>query len=378
MSGYLRKSLLAVAGATIGAVSANATVTYGGGGTYAVSSPINDNIDIIEGAHVALESGGSVTGVSETDFFLRGAANVRSGTLSANGNARIDAGANQYALNIFGTTVRLQDQARVTGNVYSAYYPGAQLEMSGRSVIDGDLEYAGRIRMHDQAAILGNINYNGDYELNMYGGAIAGTAHMHGINGGYAINMHGGAILGGVDAWNSYAVAMQMTGGYIGNGLLVEDWASIQGEIRGGQIDGGITIDTNGFSPTSHLILSGGQFNANAADYLLTFSDANTWSDSPYSTLEIWGGQFGYAGSGLGLYIDNLVNFDIHGRDLVYTEGWLTGYLLDGSWFSNALTFGDTWRGTFTIHNVPEPATTTLFLTAVLGVVAFRRRSRAS
>jgi hypothetical protein len=231
--------------------------------------------------------------------------------------------------------------------------------------------------MHDQAVILGDIVDNGTYVVDMYGGVVAGTVHMHGING-YDLNLHGGAILGGVNAWNSYSVAMQMTGGYIGNGLLVEDWASIQGEIRGGQIDGGITIDTNGFSPTSHLIFSGGQFNANAADYLLTFSDANTFSDSPYSTLEIWGGQFGYAGSGLGLYIDNLVNFDIHGRDLVYTEGWLTGYLLDGSWFSNALTFGDAWRGTFTIHNVPEPATTTLFLTAVLGVFAFRRRSRAT
>jgi hypothetical protein len=41
----------------------------------------------------------------------------------------------------------------------------------------------------------------------------------------------------------------------------------------------------------------------------------------------------------------SLVYFSIWGRDLVYSGGWLTGYLQDGSWFNNRLTFGDDRRG---------------------------------
>ncbi|HWK50136.1 MAG TPA: PEP-CTERM sorting domain-containing protein, partial [Steroidobacter sp.] len=90
--------------------------------------------------------------------------------------------------------------------------------------------------------------------------------------------------------------------------------------------------------------------------------------------LEIWGGQFGYAGAGQGLMIDDLMDFSVYGRDLVYSNGWLTGYLMDGSWFSNALTFGSRWQGTFTIHNVPEPETLGLLLAGLLGMTVRRRK----
>lgn len=135
------------------------------------------------------------------------------------------------------------------------------------------------------------------------------------------------------------------------------------------------TFRLTGQIASSSRTISGGQFNANAGDWLLHFSD-NTSADPRYSELSIWGGQFGYQESGLGFLIDNHVNFDIYGRDLLFADGWLTGYLLDGSWLSTALTFGSGWDGTFTIHNVPEPGTMGLLLASLFGVFAFRR-SRA-
>jgi len=92
--------------------------------------------------------------------------------------------------------------------------------------------------------------------------------------------------------------------------------------------------------------------------------------------LEISGGQFGYAGAGQGFLIDDLMSFSVYGRDLVYNNGWLTGYLSDGSWFSNALTFGSDWQGTFTIHNVPEPETIGLLLVGLVGMTLARRNVR--
>jgi hypothetical protein len=58
---------------------------------------------------------------------------------------------------------------------------------------------------------------------------------------------------------------------------------------------------------------------------------------------EFRGGQI----DGNGLFIDEWGNFNIYGRDLIYSDGWLTGYLQDGNWFNNQLTFGSNWRGTF-------------------------------
>lgn len=360
--------------AAMGMACAKATVIYDDGLSYSITTRTSDNVRIASGSRVTVRPGGSVTGVNDGQSFYSGAVSLNSGSLDVTGNARIDAGTNTNAIRNITGTVRLGDQSRVTGNVIHDHWRDSRLEMSGRSVLDGDIFAAGFVGLQDQSVVLGNVNYTTTYTLEMLGGVIAGTAHMHGINGDYQLNMHGGAILGGVDAWNSYGMNIQMTGGLIDNGLLVTDWASIDGEISGGQIFGGITIDTGGpyYFGTNDLVISGGQFNADALGYLLIFSDTN--AAQRFSSLQILGGQFGYQEQGLGFFVDNLVNFDIYGRDLVFQNGWLTGWLSDGSWFNNALTFGSDYRGQFTIHNVPEPGTYGLLLLSLSGVLFAKRR----
>lgn len=78
------------------------------------------------------------------------------------------------------------------------------------------------------------------------------------------------------------------------------------------------------------------------------------------------------------LDIDEWVNFSTFGRNLVYSDGWLTGFLQDGSWFNNQLTFGANWRGTFSIHNVPEPGTLGLLAGCVIALGLAGRRMRPS
>ena len=44
---------------------------------------------------------------------------------------------------------------------------------------------------------------------------------------------------------------------------------------------------------------------------------------------------------------------------------------------SNAVTFGSNWRGTFTVHNVPEPGTIGLILIGLAGMTSVKRRRHA-
>ena len=78
------------------------------------------------------------------------------------------------------------------------------------------------------------------------------------------------------------------------------------------------------------------------------------------------------------LDIDEWVNFSTFGRNLVYSNGWLTGFLQDGSWFNNQLTFGANWHGTFSIHNVPEPGTLGLLAGCLIALGLAGRRMRPS
>nr|WP_298725940.1 PEP-CTERM sorting domain-containing protein [uncultured Steroidobacter sp.] len=381
-------ALLGLAIATCLASTANATIIYSGPSTYTIDSTVNDNVIVNNSAAVLnVESGGVVQGVN--DPTVLGAVRTQAGTLNVRGNGRIEAGAGQStAISMRGNPaiVRLSEQASVTGNVVMEFTPAGwstesssvQLHVQDQAEINGNLVYAGYVRLQDQARINGNISNgdNGSIRLDMLGGEVAGTVTFGGLND-YVFNMSGGSILGGFRGAAGY-VDMTMTGGYIGNGFRTGD--AVDGTIRGGKIDGGIEL----FGRTgggSNLIVTGGRFDTVAGDYLLSMTSSLSPSSPWPNSLDILGGQWGYDEAGLGFLFDTGVNFSITGWDLTFIDGLLSGYLLDGSWFSNQFTFGANWYGTFTINNVPqnvpEPGTLGLLLASAVGMMFARRRRAA-
>jgi hypothetical protein len=266
----------------------------------------------------------------------------------------------------------VQDQARVTG----------------------DLIYSGFLRVQDQALIRGDIRNpsDGSMSLDMRGGLVTGSLVMGGLND-YVFNMEGGSILGGFRGAAGY-VDMTMTGGYIANGFRTGDF--VTGAIYGGSIDGGIAITNGHAGGATHLTIDGGEFNADPGDYLFSLSSPRLFGSTLSSTVDIFGGQFGYEEQGLGFFLDEWVDFSIYGWDLTFSSsGLLSGYLWDGNWFSNLFTFGSNWNGTFNIvnlfaastleagsfaassletHNVPEPGTLGMLAACLMGMTLFGRR----
>jgi hypothetical protein len=369
--------------AAISLPPANATLLYDTAGTYHINTAVNDNV-LIENreANVVVGSGGVIRGVESTGTAFPGAVKTRLGSLEVADNGRIIAGVNQNAINMTGggSVVRLRDHASITGDIVSAL-PAltdeatalGRLYIQDHAVVNGNLIYGSFVRIQDQALILGDVRGYGNTNVNldMRGGTVAGALQLGGLDD-HRVTMSGGSILGGFRGAPSY-VEMMMTGGYIGDGFRTI--GHLDANFRGGQFDGGISVRPVA-SGASQLSITGGVFDTYIGDWLLEFADTHLYSSSGrFSTLDIFGGQFGYANAGNGLFVDEWTNFNIYGRDLVYSNGWLTGYLEDGNWFSNQLTFGGNWRGTFTIHNVPEPSTW-LLLAACLTAMGFARRQR--
>jgi hypothetical protein len=364
-------------------IDADATLVYDTPGTYFIKTTVNDNV-LTENADakVVVGTGGVIRGVEHSGpYAYPGAVKTRPGSLDVVGNGRIIAGLNSNAINMTGpgSVVTLRDHASITGDIYSAI-PGFGSESGGmgrlfiqdQAVVNGNLIYGSYVRIQDQALIRGDIRNQGftNVNLDMRGGTVAGTLSLGGLDD-HRITLTGGSILGGVRGAPSY-IEMTMSDGYIDNGLRTV--GNLRASIRGGQIDGGISITPDSLS-TSTLNITGGVFDTYDGEWLLAFSDSRHYGSwTGFSTLDISGGQFGYANAGDGLFIDEWVNFNIYGSDLVYSDGWLTGYLQDGNWFHSQLTFGSNWLGTFTIHNVPEPGTWALLAVGLMGMRFGRRR----
>lgn len=359
--------------------SAGATVIHDTPGTWVLHDVLNDNVEMDDpDAKLVIETGGEVRGDSP-------AVRVRSGQVDITGTGRVVAGPRQppylprQALVLGGgtTTVRLQDQATVVGEIYSEYgshWPSesasVRLFLQDQSMVDGNISYSGYVRIQDQAKVRGGIGNSviGNIGIDMAGGVVMGSVHL-GAGNLMMLNMEGGSVLGGVGGiWGD--LDLRMTGGTIEGGIRTG--ATVRGEISGGRIDGGLLIASR---YGSDLRITGGQFDTSLDDWLVEFA-SEPGMNGMTGLLEIWGGQFGYADAGNGFMLDDLMSLSVYGRDLVYSNGWLTGYLSDGSWFSNALTFGSNWQGTFTIHNVPEPETLGLFLLGLVGMTLTRRNVR--
>lgn len=385
----IKTSLPGLAIACCFAATANATVIYNTPGTSVINTSVNDNVEVNNRATVLnIESGGVVQGTNAT--FALGAVHTRAGTLNVTGNGQIIAGAGQAAaISMRGVpaVVRLQDQSSVTGNIVMEFNtPGWQSEATAlnrlyvedQASVTGDVFYANFIRIQDQARIDGNIRNadNGSISLDMRGGVVTGQVQFGGLND-YVFNMTDGAILGGVRGAAGY-MDMTMSGGYIANGFRTGDF--VTGTITGGKIEGGISTWHGSTSGSSDLIVSGGRFDADAGDYLVSMTGFRYFPSSlSASSLEILGGQWGYEEAGLGFFFDHWVDFSVTGWDLAFVDGLLSGYLLDGSWFSNYFNFGTDWHGTFTINNVtapsvPEPGTLGMLAISLAGVMFARRR----
>lgn len=375
-------ALLGLAIATCLASTANATIIYSGPSTYVINSTVTDNVIVNNSVAVLnVESGGVIQGVN--DPTLLGAVRTQAGTLNVSGNGRIEAGVGQeVAISMRGNsaTVRLSDQAIVNGNVVMDFTAGTRLFVEDQAEINGNVRYAGYIQLQDQGRINGNIVNadNGSIRLNMSGGEVAGAVSFGGLND-YTFNMSGGAILGGFRGAAGY-VDLAMSGGYIANGFRTGD--AVFGTISGGKIDGGMEFYGN-TSDSSSLDVTGGRFDTVAGDYLFSMSHSLPWNPMSAASLDLLGGQWGYNEAGLGFFFDDWSNFSVTGWDLTFVDGLLSGYLLDGNWFSNQFTFGSSWTGTFTINNVPhnsvpEPGTLGLLLASAAGMMFARRRRATS
>lgn len=406
-----KAAILGAVLATCYVSAADATIIYNTAGTTNVSTTVYNNIIVDNSATtVNVGTGGTIRGVNDPSLGIyNAAARTRHGTLNVNGTGRIIAAAGQDAINMTGnpSTVRLSDHARVSGNIVNEFTPPGwssestslvKLYLEDKARVTGDIRYAGYMRIEDSAQVIGSIINpgNGSYSLDMRGGLVTGQVVMGSLND-YVFNMSGGTIFGGVRGGDGF-MDLTMTGGTINNGFQTGD--AVTGEIFGGAINGGIDL-TNIGGAASHLTIDGGQFNAAAGDYLLSLSYQPFGSSR--ASLDIFGGEFGYVESGLGFFLDYVADFSIYGWDLTYTGGILSGYLLDGSWFSNALSFGSGWAGTFNIYNyapltmaaptallasldplasitsletqsVPEPETLSLLAACALGMMMFGRR----
>jgi hypothetical protein len=354
-----KTAILGVVLATCYASGADATIIYNTPGTTSVNSPVLDNVIVDSSATtVNVGTGGIIRGVNDPSLgIFNAAARTRHGTLHVTGNGRIIAARGQQAINMTGTpsVVRLSNNALVVGDIVNEFSaPQVSLHLEDSARVNGNVRYAGYMSMEDNARINGSIINpdNGSYTLDMFGGIVTGQVQMGGLND-YVFNMHGGSILGGVRGAAGY-MDLLMTGGTINNGFRTGD--VVTGAIYGGTINGGISLIGNTAGAT-HLTIDGGRFNATAGDYLFSMSDQGGLGGT--ASLDIYGGEFGYVESGLGFFLDYLVDFSIYGWDLSYTGGILSGYLLDGSWFSNAFTFGAGWAGSFNIFNVLSPLTMT-------------------
>lgn len=378
-----KATLLGLLSALCYASAADATIIYNTPGTTTVSTMVVSNIIVDDAATtVNVGTGGTIRGVNDPSLGMyNAAARTRHGNLNVTGTGRIIAGTGQYAINMTGTpsVVRLSDNASVVGDIVNEFnlsgwtsesVSQVRLYLEGSARVNGNVRYAGFMRMQDNARITGSIINpgNGSYALDMIGGIVTGQVVMGGLND-YVFDMSGGTIFGGVRGAAGY-MDLTMTGGTINNGFRTGD--VVRGGIFGGTINGGVNL-TNNTSGATHLTIDGGSFNATAGDYL--FSMSNGFGSIGPATLDIYGGEFGYVESGLGFFLDYLVNVSIYGLDLSYAGGVLSGWLLDGSWFSNAFTFGSNWGGSFNVYNVPTSSAALASLDSLAAITTLETQS---
>ena len=385
----LKRTIMASA-LVLSVPTVHATVILSGG-SFGINGTVNDNVLLENHSHLTIGTGGIVRGTDDPSLPSWGDGAIRTSNSSSNsitveGNGRVIAGSDQHALNLgnLGSVVRLKDNAFIDGNIFNdGVSPGwydedrslHRLYLSDNARVDGNVQFPGWVHMSGNSLITGNVTaaFSSNISFNIEGGTVEGSLALGGYDD-HEVNVSGGSILGGLRAVPAL-IDLTMTGGYIGGAGITGYGTLLDATVSGGRIDGGLSIYADRYGP-SHISFTGGQIDADARDWLVSLTGHTLYTND--SSLQISGGQFGYAEAGQGLFLDYGVDFDIFGWGLHYNDGLLSGYLSDGNWFSSALNFGSNWRGAFRIHDVqvPEPGTASLLLVG-LAAAMFRRRSRS-
>lgn len=378
---------------------ASAGIVYSDGGYHYLDSNISESVLLQDGSSLRIGTGAVLTGdgSNSSSFWSRstlGSVPPGSGatgtSIQVTGNAQINQGSEPYSIARLGRgSLSLSDSAVVNGNVYGfsfSDHSALRTNLSGNSLINGNVESDGLISISGNARINGNLfEANGGISLRMDGGSIAGNVRAGSLVD-HSAYITGGSIEGGIFG-DASTYDFSLRGGTIEGRYGVRS-RNQSVEVHGGAISGGMefagTFDQYGGH--SAVSLFGGSIDVAGGAYLLDFLygyDPDTYSSSSCgsssSTFSIWGGQLGHNSAGNGLHLDYCATLDIYGTNLSYAGGMLTGMLADGSLLNLSVTEESRWGGALRLHDVavPEPGTMGLFATA-LAALGFMRRRKAT
>jgi hypothetical protein len=384
-SNFMLKKYLSIALFGVLTGQASATIVFDDGDVHTIDAYTPDNLYLENSSDLNIVGRGVVRSVGEAP------------AISAH---RFDSS---------GYLVNLSDKAKVFGTVLLPRETDErnQVILNDRSSIIGSSAYgtgdadgrqgvsrADLIEVNDSATIRGGNSAFG------VGGAAIGNAdtmsYRVSINGGYVIGGRGfnvggagvngeaeplkinltkglikggkGGVRGGFGVFTLSSLMGFIDGGKIiggpgrehgGTGVTALEnirMAISNGYIRGGdsEVDGGSAFDLSG---VGYLDISGGSFNAGRGGvndgYIL---ELNLSEGIIHVT--ITGGQFGYDNTGNGFIVKGSTGstgstIEVHGYDLNFENGVLSGYLLDGSWIDVPFEFfgNNDWTSYLSIVN---------------------------
>lgn len=397
-----QRPALLLAALVLRPMSAEATIVFDGGSQLLTNTVINDNIDVQNGATLNLGHGAVVDGPPRPPGALAlGMVDLSSSfsatsTLRLADNATIVGGVSMRGPGVLDAS----GTSRIGGGISVPYGIGntySTISLRDRAVVDGSVVAGNNITIADDAVVNGLLRNNGNISLNMTGGLVTGgAAFTHGVDyvdvrltgGTIQDRLHIGSIITNVgievdggrlagDFTTQSSTTFTMGSGRVDGGITAAQ-GSLRLDVHDGSIGGGVTVDYWAgclCNPTSAQIsYFGGSLDASSpTDWLMSVTPGSTTTTS---TIDIFGGEFGFAELGRGIFVDYLVNLYFYGESLTFANGRVTGFLESGSWIDTPIAFGDNWSGEVRV-GIPEPGTLALLGTGLIPLLWRRRRAQA-